>query len=202
MDCWILNSRGTIFIFLFFIFMTNFETALATGKAMIRKVWVNEGSSKNQLGIQLVQQIQNNTEAVNPSLLLQGIKNTQKLTVVISAKQDIALSAGVKVQDYVEQDEVLFAEDLYAKLAGAPVEVNIQCTENDSPYRMNGSIIARNAAGEPLTIEPKINPSTGEVVEANGKPIYRHTSLVFGKPSHTFLRAESTSVETLGLQEA
>lgn len=182
--------------------MTNFETALATGKAMIRKVWVNEGSSKNQLGIQLVQQIQNNTEAVNPSLLLQGIKNTQKLTVVISAKQDIALSAGVKVQDYVEQDEVLFAEDLYAKLAGAPVEVNIQCTENNSPYRMNGSIIARNADGEPLTIEPKINPSTGEVVEANGKPIYRHTSLVFGKPSHTFLRAESTSVETLGLQEA
>jgi hypothetical protein len=182
--------------------MTNFETALATGKALIRKVWVNEGSTKNQLGIQLVQQIQNNSEAVNPSLLLQGIKNTQKLTVVISAKQDVALSGGVKIQDYIEKDEVLFAEDLYAKLAGAPVEVNIQCTENNSPYRMNGSIIARNAAGEPLTIDPKINPSTGEIVMANGKEVYRHTSLVFGKPSHTFLRAESTSVEALGLQEA
>jgi hypothetical protein len=202
MDCWILNSRETIFYILIFIFMTNFETALATGKALIRKVWVNEGSTKNQLGIQLVQQIQNNSEAVNPSLLLQGIKNTQKLTVVISAKQDVALSGGVKIQDYIEQDEVLFAEDLYAKLAGAPVEVNIQCTENNSPYRMNGSIIARNAAGEPLTIDAKINPSTGEIVMANGKEVYRHTSLVFGKPSHTFLRAESTSVETLGLQEA
>ena len=180
--------------------MTNFETALATGKALIRKVWVNEGSTKNQLGIQLIQQIQNNSEAVNPSLLLQGIKNTQKLTVVISAKQDVALSGGVKIQDYVEKDEVLFAEDLYAKLAGSPVEVNIQCTESNSPYRMNGGMIVRNAAGEPLTIDAKVNPSTGEVVMSNGSPVYRHTSLVFGKPSHTFLRAETAPV--LEAQEA
>ena len=132
--------------------------------------------------------------------MLQGIKNTQKLTVVISAKQDVALSGGVKIQDYVEKDEVLFAEDLYAKLAGSPVEVNIQCTENNSPYRMNGGMIVRNAAGEPLTIDAKVNPSTGEVVMSNGSPVYRHTSLVFGKPSHTFLRAETAPV--LEAQEA
>ena len=62
-------------------------------------------------------------------------------------------------------------------------EVNIQVTENFAPNPRSKSH------------QPKSNPVTGEVVVAfnpassKAEEVYRHTEMVAGKPTHTFIDA-------------
>lgn len=178
--------------------MTNFQNALATGKTLVRNVWVNENNS-DQVGIQFMQQIET-SEGVSPSLALQGIKSTRKLTVIASAKKETLEAVGLKIQNYAETDEVLFANDLYKSL-GVTQDVNISLEENHDKYvRTATGTIAYRKDGSSIELEPKVNPTSGEVVKVNGKEVYAHTSISFGMPKRTFLRNES--VQQLQVVEA
>lgn len=50
-----------------------------------------------------------------------------------------------------------------------------------------------NKDGSVGEAQPKINPTTSEVILINGEPIYRYTELVNGKPEHVIVKADVTT---------
>lgn len=154
----------------------NFSEALKTGKLVIRKVWENTNSAKNQVSIQLQQKIAipegSNSNAV--LAFLQGIEDAgfTKPTVIVSAKADVVLAKGLEYLDYTTEDKAVLAENFF------PWELGIQIVENlvQNPQSPNQ--------------EAKRNPQTGNILTLDGKRIYRHTYLVpvgTSGISHTFL---------------
>ena len=166
--------------------MNNFQTALATGKVVVRRWWKNANSSKNQVSVQFIQQIERPSDNSSLVAIAQGTPSVQTVTAIFSFAEDVALDhLGSTEGSFVEGGQPIFAEDIFG------MDINIQVTENftKNPF----------SAGQ----EPKINPSTGEVVVAfdpetrTDRPVYRHTELVSGTASHTFLAASQNAVNAM-----
>lgn len=172
-----------------------YENALATGKVVVRKWWVNTNSQNNQVTVQFQQAVerpQDNVSSLNSLLigLEQGseIGNTTRVTALRSFNADnVAAVLGSKQGDATMGSNVMFANDLYRAL-GLPedIDVAIQVTEN---FEKNP---------KSATQTPKVNPSTGEVVVATNPktntqmPVYRHTDIVIAHTcNHTFVASES-----------
>ena len=158
-----------------------YENALATGKVVVRKWWVNENSSKNQITVQFQQEVERPASAASANSLLisleqgtEALGNTTRATALRSFNAEHVIAAlGSREGDSTMGGDIMFANDFYAKL-GAPAgtELAVQVTENfeKNPYSKNQA--------------PKANPSTGEVVTAlnpatgTNMPVYRHTDVV------------------------
>jgi len=170
---------------------------LAAGPVFIRKAWVNTNSKKgDQVSIQMFQVIKSSSEG--PGLIgaiSQGIEGagTQKVTAIQSVRRDIAEKA---LGHNFDNGDLDFSnvgggtdQAVPASILFGDTEVNIQVTENFTP-----NAFAKNH-------EPKMNPSTEEVVEAvnpatgQASPVYRHTELVAGDANHKYVSTASSSVE-------
>lgn len=174
-----------------FIMAQAYENALATGQVVIRKWWVNENSTKNQITVQFQQEVERPASAASANSLLISIEqgtealgNMTRVTALRSFNADkVAAILGSREGDSTMGGAITFANDFYAQL-GAPAgtELSVQVTENfeKNPYSK--------------TQKPKVNPSTGEVVTAHNDatgtdmPVYRHTDLVIASTcKHKFI---------------
>jgi len=189
--------------FLLFIFiMANpaYDQALATGKVVIRKWWVNTNSTKNQMTVQFQQTVERpETATTSSNALISLEQGTEALgnTTSVTALRSFSIDRAAAILKSREGDAtmgspVYYADDFYAAL-GAPqgTTLGIQVTEN----------FTKNAYSRTQT--PKVNPSSGEIVVATNPttgtqmPVYRHTDLVFAHDCvHTFVAGETPVVAT------
>lgn len=163
---------------------------LSSGKVYVRKVWVNKNSKKDQVAIQFIQELDAPAGGgSNPVIgMLQGIEGAgkTKVTCIESAAR--------------EQAEKLFGAD---KIADTAAGAEILGIEADALFGRKMAIqVTENTEKNPFSAsqEPKKNPKTGEIlVDENGRPIYRHTSLVLAEAcENTFLRAAGTKAPSIG----
>lgn len=167
------------------------KKALETGRVLIRRIFPNPNSAKNQVTVQFYQQIDVPSSGTASRLvaLAQGIDGAGKNNV--TANFSFAAGTVAKMleidteqdQNFFNEGKPVFAEQLF----GADVIVNIEVLENTDPneYNANGEVVRTLETG-------KVNPRTGEQLMNGEKPIFRHTSLIEGVPTHTFLSHNTT----------
>ena len=165
---------------------TNFQKALDTGRVVLRKWWENS-KNPDQVTLQFFQQIESGSQENSLVSIAQGAKNKQTISALFSFKKSVALAKlGSTEGNLVNSSDVVFADKVFG------TQVSIRVTENFTPNPYSASH------------EPKINPSTGEVVEgfnsATGKnePVYRHTDLVegiIGAEAHTWAPKANAEAE-------
>jgi hypothetical protein len=165
-----------------------FKAALKTGKVLVRQIFDNPNSTKNQATIQFVQMLPEGVGATGDSgeivAALQGIPNLrQTVTSLMSVKKEVLQAKGIAFGYYCEDDNILTAEEIVG------FDINIQVKEDT----------VKNSLSPSQT--PKKNPTTDEVLTYQGKPIYRHTTVVKGEPNHVFLRASSVAPEAVSEAE-
>ena len=156
--------------------MNNFQTALTTGKVVVRKWWVN-ANNPNQIGVQFFQEIESSNQTNTLVALAQGIRPVQTVSAIYSFAKEVALPLlGSTEGDLSNGSRVVYGSELFKGMS-----ISIEVTENFQPNPFSSSH------------EPKINPGTGEVVlgynDETGKnePVYRHTNLVAGlNPKHSW----------------
>lgn len=170
-------------------YSSNFNKALETGKVVVRRVWKNENSTKDQYSVQFMQQIKG--EQADPSraiiALSQGISPFQLVTAIQSFAGSVIRSSLVgKHLDkdgsatFYDDEVVVFGKELLG------IDLDIEVVENTTQNPMQ--------PGQ----QAKINPSTGEVLTKDGKPIYRHTKLVPASENTRleFIQHDSSVVDT------
>jgi hypothetical protein len=154
-----------------------FQEALETGRVVVRRWWPNTNSSNNQVTVQFFQLVQTGDGKPNLIAIAQGVPTGNIVSALFSFNADVVEHLlGSTEGSFVEEGQPVYGDDLFG------TEVNIQVTENfiKNPYAKKQ--------------EPKLNPSTGEVVMATNpetnqmEPVYRHTELVAGIPYHSFVR--------------
>lgn len=158
------------------MYSESFKKALATGKVLVRRIFSNENSKKDQVTVQFMQEI-DVPASENQSVLVamaQGVERPGKnlITTLFSFSRAAINALGLKEGNYFDGENVVHADKLFQG-----TEVNIQVTENN---RKNP--LAKEQ-------EPKKNPTTGEPVLVNGEPVYRHTELVAGPVKNIFLNS-------------
>lgn len=172
----------------------DFLTALATGKVVARRLWINENSQKDsegkptQCSLQVIQRIElpDGASALSSKVvaLAQGfdpdIAGQSSVTAIVSMRRDVALKLfGTETKEW-HNLEGGDNEGLIVGLNNFGFETAIDVVENTT----------KNPRQNKQT--PKINPRTGEILLSEGKAIYRHTQLVeAGKENKTFLRHDS-----------
>jgi hypothetical protein len=157
-----------------------------TSKLKVRRIWVNTNSSKDQVTVQLSQQVEGSS---NPLLALtQGINPTSTITALVSFKAEVAEKI-FGTTDFTAPDVDDF--NTHMDLKGTALE------------NMNISVVENTTKNPNFDQEPKIDPSNNDVLCYNGKPIYRHTELQMSGPAKIELLqyTERVSAEDLGLVE-
>jgi len=150
------------------------ETSLNGTVCCIRRIMPSKNGNNEQATVQFVQLIEMPASASNnpllnfsqdPNRIGMGI-----VTALMSFSVKVLQTRGVAGFQDFSAGLVPFAAQLFDGQ-----EVNIEVTESFLPnYK------AQNQ-------EPKINPTTGQVIKVGGKPVYRHTELVLGAPNHQFV---------------
>ena len=147
---------------------TPFQKALETGQVVLRRWWSN-ANNPDQVTLQFFQKVETQADTNSLVSIAQGIKPGQIVSALQSFKKDVVLAKlGSTEGNLVDSSSVVFARDVFG------TDVSIKVTENFTPNPFSKSH------------EPKVNPSTGEVVLGfNSKtqqndPVYRHTELVAG----------------------
>lgn len=165
---------------------TAIQQALDQGKVLVRRIFPNSNSTKNQVTVQFYQRIAVPSEGNTNMLvaLAQGIEGAgyNNVTANFSFNSDTVNKLMPEVD--VEQDNNFFEQDVVveANALFGDIVVNIEVEENNDPNEYD-------ANGDPVrTLDPKVNPTTSEVLEKGGQPIYRHTRLVAGEANHVFLQ--------------
>lgn len=175
-----------------------FDSALTTGKVVIRRWWLNERSTKNQISVQFQQLIERDPEEVGSTNFLVGLaqvgggsnKTTPTTIFSFEATRLASILGSTEGNCYDGTSAVVFANDLFEKLAESAgqkfgQDLAIEVTENFEQNKYSSSQ------------QPKINPTTGEVVMGVNPttntlmPVYRHTKLVLETEcNHTFVVAQ------------
>jgi hypothetical protein len=151
-----------------------FQEALATGRVVVRSVFANK-NGKDQMAVQFMQQIQNPNISTNSLIAkAQGLSTTGLATALFSFKPEVLAALKIKEGNHFESKRIIFGSELFDG-----IEPNIQIVENFTPNKFSKT-----------EQKPKINLNTGEVIEFFGKPLFRHTELVAGNPSHQFMTDE------------
>lgn len=142
----------------------------------IRKIWTNENSTKDQVTVQFVQEVEGSTASNALVNAAQGTSfGPSTVTGLLSFKSEKAEEYfGTTDADY---SDVAQAErpgvERFEEAVGENIAISVvENTERD-PNRPNQ--------------EPKINPQTGEVLLSDGSPIYRHTEVVVASEVQTIL---------------
>lgn len=146
----------------------NFKQALDTGKVVLRRVWLNENSKYGNWTFQFFQKIEKPQEG-NSGLLLSislGIEgyNSNIVSDLLTFSPKKAEEMGISIGDYYKDDqEAIFADDIF----GVPTGIQVV----DNTYK--------NSKRPSQT--PRMNPTTNEyLVDAHGRPIFRHTQILPG----------------------
>lgn len=166
----------------------SFRNALSEGHTLIRRVW-QSASNPKKLSVQLIQEIDVTVNSdLDPALIWANSGSSGRIgknlvTVIVPMLKERAAEAGLSIGDYFDTEEVIFASDVF------PMPVCIELVETNDP--------------NPLLKDhqPVVNPSTGEIVTSNGKPIYRHTFLASGsyvEPELLPRDRKSRTVTTIG----
>lgn len=166
------------------MYSEQFQKALSSGQTLIRRIWKNQSSGKDQYTVQFMQEINRDPQEVSDSgdaesLMIaasQGINPGQRATALRSVSASVLKAKGFPLTDsefFREGQPVKTGADLFG------FELEIQIVENTerNPYSS--------------TQEPKINPTTKEVLkDEKGNPIYRHTSVLpLGSAQNKFMQA-------------
>lgn len=165
----------------------SFTDKLNAGHCMVRKIWLNTNSTKGQYSVQFMQTIENENSSSTGEVvsLFQGFDNKQRVTAIISVSPEVIKSKGVlpKIQEtegnFYNNEKSYTVQEMF----GEEFDLEIQVTENfeKNPFSTKQ--------------EPKVNPSSGEILTKDGKPIYRHTMMVMkGKAVHTFVAHDREDV--------
>lgn len=154
----------------------SFIERLASGEVMIRRIWKNEG--KENFAVQYMQQIPSEDVSPEQAILAASMDFTpaQRVTAIFAASPAKLEKEGISEGYFCyEGDATLSAK----KFLGIDVEIDVVENTEKNPLQPKQ--------------EPKINPTTGEVLTFNGKPIYRHTRLVpKGAAKRKFLASGNT----------
>ena len=160
-----------------------FANALSTGKVVVRRWWVNTQSEKDQVSVQFQQEIEKDTDDNSLVAIAQGGNSKQKPTAIFSFKTNVAQAIlGSTEGSFVQGGQPIFGSEMWKGR-----EVNIQVTENFTANPRSKSQ------------QPKANPLTGEIVTSfnsdtqSNDPVYRHTEIVAGSPTHTFVETAHTA---------
>ena len=190
-----------------------FSEALKAGKCLVRRVWNNENSKKEQVSIQLIQFIANNagdTPSGERSVIigkLQGVENAgyTMVTAVASVAKNVAETLKLEVKDYYANDEVIDFSELFGE------EVSIVILESKEQTRLDALTgeVAKDAKGNPLMWELdqcKVNPQTQGVLLHDGARIYRNSAMGLGNRDvnasrNTFIK-HNAEQETVGAAQA
>lgn len=162
-----------------------FVDRLNSGEVMLRKIWPNQNSKIGSFAAQYMQSI--DTDEVDPtrSVLAASLGFTpgQRVTAILTISPKKLQESGLALEETTfcfDGDETLSAEELL----GIPVDIDVVENTEKNPL-------------QPMQ-EPKINPTTSEVLTHKGKPIYRHTQLVAkGRARQEFL-AHDVAAPTVG----
>jgi hypothetical protein len=169
------------------MYSQSFLDALATGKAVVRRIFKNE-NRKGQVTVQFMQELDTDQDesSMNLIAMAQGLGSKQRVTVLFSFAENVVYEkAQLADGDYFDGEEVVYANELFGGK-----EVSIRVFENFSPNEYRASH------------EPKKNPTSGEVITFFDQPVYRHTELVGGtqdKISHAFIRNEEDARKCLNI---
>lgn len=139
----------------------------------IRKIWVNENSSKDQVTVQFAQLLEATASGNALVAVAQGTNfGPNTATALLSfARTQAEKFFGTVSADYSDQpfeswpEPTAFVEMLREQTGDPNTTLEISVVEN---FTQNPETPAQT---------PKINPSTGEELSKNGQPIYRHTTL-------------------------
>lgn len=175
-----------------------YDSALATGKVVVRRFWKNQNSTKNQLSVQFQQEIEREPTEVGSDNFLVGlaqagaIGNKTRPTAIFSfeATRAAQILGSEEGSCFDGSTAVVYADQFFAKLAEASGQkfeetLGIQITENfeKNPYSESQ--------------QPKVNPTTGEIIMAvnpatgTEMPVYRHTKLALqSQVQHTYVVRE------------
>lgn len=166
----------------------NFNEALETRKVVVRKVFKNGGNSYT---VQLMQKIEAPTSdgGINLTALTMGWNNTQKVTCLQNFTEENLKIAGLSVGDYYEDGvDAVFIDDVMKKLFKTLQNKDITTT-------FNIQVVENFERNEKAKQEPKSNPETKKYIAYEGKPIYRHTSLVSDEANHIFQESDGSEAD-------
>ena len=167
------------------------KKALEEGKLLIRRIFPNTNSAKNQVTVQFYKRITVPSDG-NVNVLVaiaQGIEGAghNNVTANFSFNADTVKARMPEVD--VEQDNNFFESDTVVEASvlfgEATVDIEVEENFDSNEYDTNGEVVR--------TLDAKVNPTTGEVLEKGGQPIYRHTRLVAGTANHTFVQHDRVS---------
>ena len=161
------------------------KKALEEGKLLIRRIFPNPNSTKNQVTVQFYKRINVPSDG-NVNMLVaiaQGIEGAghNNVTANFSFNADTVKARLPEVD--TDQDNNFFENDtvVEASVLFGEAQVDIEVEENHDPneYGNDGEVVR--------SLDPKVNPTTGETLSKGGQEIYRHTRLVAGTANHTFV---------------
>lgn len=142
----------------------------------IRKIWVNEGSEKDQVTVQFASQLEN----VNNNKLIAAAQGGEGygpslVTALLSFKAEVAQEMfGTTSQDYSDDVFENWPEaTAFEAKVGEPIAIQVVENTTKNPLSPNQT--------------PKINPQTQEILCFDGQPIYRHTEVVLATAVKTVL---------------
>lgn len=151
----------------------------------IRRIWENTNSQKDQVTVMLAQEVENTasnvliaaaqgSDSFGPSFITTLVSFAKAKAIEYFGTTDADYSAG-KFEDWPEPTK-------YVEAVGNPIAISVQETLVPNPNLKNPN--------------PKVNPSTGEILCLDGKPIYRHTELVLAGDEQTILLKHNTVTQT------
>jgi hypothetical protein len=160
----------------------NFNKALSEGKTMVRSIRKNINSDKDQYTVQFMQQVDNpNSEGTDEIVALsQGYTPGQRVTALASVAGKKLEEMGImsllaktsdKLTTFFEEEDTLLEG---TRILGVDLDISVEENTTKNPLSMSQ--------------QPKINPTSNEVLTSDGLPIYRHTKVVKrGKGTYNFL---------------
>lgn len=163
------------------------KKALEEGKLLIRKIFPNPNSTKNQVTVQFYKRVNVPSDG-NVNVLVaiaQGIEGAghNNVTANFSFSADAVKARMPEIDveqevNFFENDTVVEASVLFGEAA---VDIEIEENFDANEYDANGETVRTLSS-------PKVNPTTGETLAKGGQEIYRHTRLVAGTANHTFIQ--------------
>ena len=165
------------------MYSNNFKTALKTGKPVIRRIWRNVGSLKNQFSVQVMQELDSQESETNLIAIFQGIENNARVTAIISVAETHLQKSGFPIEDQDFSGDDVETVHFADKLSGG-IALEVEVVENTMKNPLS------------LAQEPKKNPTTMAILMKNGKAIYRHTKVVpAGQAKHEFMAHDTIPVQ-------
>ena len=148
---------------------------------VIRRIWPNLRSSKNQATIQFYQK--KATGMSGPGGLVGIFQNAPGLTSTATAIQSIHMDKLAELGLPTEVDYTDGEAPVANSVLGVQVNIEITDSFNSNPFSDSHN--------------PKVNPTNGDVITINGRDVYRHTELVAGEAQDQIISSVSVEADVV-----